>query len=138
NVSSDFTKLRKESMALLQKESELQEIVQLVGPDALPEKEQGILLVTKMLREDYLQQNAYSDVDAHASLKKQYLMLKLIARFHERLQGLLDAGIQLKKIKDMSSINKIARMKEIPNDRLKDFEKLMEHIDSEFDSVSKN
>ncbi|MBI2079419.1 V-type ATP synthase subunit A [Candidatus Micrarchaeota archaeon] len=137
NISSDFPKLRNNSMALLQKEAELQEIVQLVGPDALPEKEQAVLLVTKMLREDYLQQNAYSDIDARCSSKKQYLMLKLILRFYERVLNALDGGVQLKKISDLPSKAKIGRMKEIPENKLADFEKLQKEVEEEFDSLLK-
>ncbi len=70
-------------MDLLQKEAELQEIVQLVGPDALPEGEKAVLEVTRMIREDFLQQNAYSPVDAFCPLEKQYRMLKVILAFHD-------------------------------------------------------
>jgi len=137
NVSSDFPKLRKDAMTLLQKEAELQEIVQLVGPDALPEKEQAILLITKMLREDFLQQNAYSEVDAHASLQKQYKMLRTIMKFYTRAMTSLEVGVQLKKIKDMQVINRIGRMREISEEKIKEFDKLVTDMESEFDSISK-
>lgn len=137
NISSDFTKLRAQAMALLQKEAELNEIVQLVGPDALPEKEQAVLLVTRMLREDYLQQNAYSDIDARCSLQKQYAMLKTVLRFYERTLGALDLGAQLKRIVDLPSRVKIGRMKEITEEKLEEFEKLQKDVDEDFDSVSK-
>ncbi|MDO8554378.1 MAG: V-type ATP synthase subunit A [Candidatus Micrarchaeota archaeon] len=137
NTSSDFPKLRKLAMALLQKESELQEIVQLVGSDALPEKEQAVLLSTKLLREDYLQQNAYSDVDAKSSMKKQYLMLKTIMRFHERTLGAIDLGVQLKKVSELGTRTRIGRMKEITEEKLEEFEKLQADIDHDFDSLLK-
>lgn len=137
SVSSDFPKLRMQAMALLQKEAELQEIVQLVGPDALPEKEQAVLLVSRMLREDYLQQNAYSDVDARCSLEKQYKMLKTILKFHERTVGAIDLGVQLKRIGDLPTKAKIGRMKEIPETKLSDFDKLQKEIEDEFDSLMK-
>ncbi|MBN2478024.1 V-type ATP synthase subunit A [Candidatus Micrarchaeota archaeon] len=137
NVSSDFPKLRSEAMALLQKEAELQEIVQLVGPDALPEKEQAILLVTKMLREDFLQQNAYSDVDARASLEKQYNMLKTIMNFHNKTMSSIDLGAQLKRIKEMDAVVKIGRMKEISNENVKEFGRLNSDMGAEFDSLLK-
>ncbi len=135
NVSTDFTKMIKAAMALLQKEAELQEVVQLVGPDALPEKEQAVLMVTKMLREDYLQQNAYSDVDARCELKKQYQMLKTIMKFGERTNSALDLGVQLKRIQDLKVKGTIGRMKEIKDD--KEFEKLGKDIDSGFDELMK-
>jgi len=133
NISSDFTKLTKEAMVLLQKEAELQEVVQLVGPDALPEKEQAILLVTKMLREDYLQQNAFSDVDARCELDKQYEMIKTIMKFGDRTNSALDLGVQLKRIQELEVIAEIGRMKEIAD--MKEFDKLQKKIDSSFDEL---
>lgn len=135
NVSSDFTKLIKNAMALLQKEAELQEVVQLVGPDALPEKEQAVLMVTKMLREDYLQQNAYSDVDARCEMKKQYDMLKTIMKFGERTNSALDLGVQLKKINELKVKATIGRMKEIAD--MNEFVKLHKDIDSSFEELLK-
>jgi V/A-type H+-transporting ATPase subunit A len=133
NISSDFMKLTKEAMVLLQKEAELQEVVQLVGPDALPEKEQAILMITKMLREDYLQQNAYSDVDARCELDKQYEMLRTIMKFGERTNSALDLGVQLKRINELSVRTKIGRMKEIAD--MKEFGKLQKEVESSFDQL---
>jgi V/A-type H+-transporting ATPase subunit A len=138
NIGSDWPTLRNEAMALLQKEAELQEIVQLVGPDALPEKEQAILLIAKMIREDYLQQSAFHEVDAFASMKKQYLMLRNIMRFHERAIGAVDLGVQLKSISSVKVREKVGRMKEIPEERLKDVEAIHKEIDREFDSLRKD
>ena len=135
NVSSDFTKMAKAAMIMLQKEAELQEVVQLVGPDALPEKEQAVLMVTKMLREDYLQQNAYSDIDARSEVKKQYQMLKTIMKFGERTNNALDLGIQLKRVNDLKVRGTIGRMKEIVD--MKEFEKLQREVDNGFDELLK-
>jgi len=135
NISSDFMPLVKSSMSMLQKEAELQEVVQLVGPDALPEKEQAILMVTKMLREDYLQQNAYSDVDARCELNKQYLMLKTILKFWELTSNALDVGVQFKKIQELPSRAVIGRMKEIKD--VKDFDKLNKDMEQGFDALLK-
>jgi V/A-type H+-transporting ATPase subunit A len=132
-VSSDFPKLSKKAMELLQKEAELQEVVQLVGPDALPEKEQAILLVTKMLREDFLQQNAFSDVDARCEFAKQYQMLKTIMKFSERTNNALDLGVQLKKIQELKIIAQVGRMKEIAD--MKEFEKIQKEIDNSFETL---
>ncbi|MFP3950215.1 MAG: V-type ATP synthase subunit A [Candidatus Micrarchaeia archaeon] len=137
NIAADWPSLRNNAMALLQKEAELQEIVQLVGPDALPEKEQAVLLVAKMIREDYLQQSAFHEVDAFATMKKQHAMLKTIMRFHERAMGAIDLGIQLKTITGMKVREKIGRMKEIPEDKLKDIEAVYKEVDSEFDGLRK-
>ena len=72
NTGEDWKSLRDDAMSLLQKEAELQEIVQLVGPDALPDRERVILEIARMLREDFLQQDAYHEVDSYCSPKKQY------------------------------------------------------------------
>lgn len=137
NVSPEWPTLRNNAMALLQKEAELQEIVQLVGPDALPEKEQAVLQVAKMLREDYLQQSAYHEIDAYASMRKQYLMLRNIMRFHERAIGALDLGVQLKSVVGVKVKDRIGRMKEIPEDKHKDLEAIYKEIDAEFDTLGK-
>ncbi len=113
-VSSDFSELRKEAMALLQKEAELQEIVQLVGPDALPESERMVLEVTRMLREDYLQQFAFHEIDSHCPLQKQYFMLKAILTFYKVAMDCIHRGITLTQILNLPFKEEIARMKEIP------------------------
>jgi V/A-type H+-transporting ATPase subunit A len=135
NVSSDWVALRKEAMALLQKEAELQEIVQLVGPDALPEKEQAVLLSTKMIREDFLQQSAFHEVDTYSSMKKQYLLLRNILRFHHRAISAVEIGIQLKRILEMPIREKIARSKEIPEAKLTELDFVGSEIDKAFDSL---
>ncbi|HQT45556.1 MAG TPA: V-type ATP synthase subunit A, partial [Candidatus Micrarchaeota archaeon] len=137
NVSSEWGNLRTTAMTLLQKEAELQEVVQLVGPDALPEKEQVILNSTKMIREDLLQQSAFHEVDTYASLRKQYLMIHNIIKFHERSLAAVDLGVQLKSILSMKVKEKIARMKEIPESDIKSIEAIGNIIDEEFDSLVK-
>ncbi len=135
NISAEWPELRKTAMALLQKEAELQEIVQLVGPDALPEKEQLVLNSAKMIREDFLQQSAYHEVDTYTSFQKQHLMLKTILRFDERAHGSLDLGIQLKKILEMSVKDRIGRMKEVPESELDKIKALMKEMDAQFDAL---
>jgi V/A-type H+/Na+-transporting ATPase subunit A len=136
-ISSDWVDLRKEAMALLQKESELQEIVQLVGPDALPEKEQAVLLSTKMIREDLLQQSAYHEVDTYSSMKKQHLMIRNILRFHHRAIAAVEMGIQLKRIMELPVRERIARMKEIPEAKITEVDFIGSEIDRAFDSLGK-
>ena len=83
NVSKDFPKMRAEAIMLLQEEAELEEIVQLVGADALSFEDRIKLEASKSIREDYLHQNAFHDVDTYSSLNKQYKMLKLILSYYE-------------------------------------------------------
>jgi V/A-type H+-transporting ATPase subunit A len=100
-------------MYLLQKEVELQEIVQLVGPDALPESEKAILEVTRMIREDFLQQSAYHDVDSFCPMEKQYWMLRVILTFYERTSAAMARGISLAKVIKLPVKAEIGRMKEL-------------------------
>ncbi len=134
NVHQNFPDLRDKAMALLQKEAQLQEIVQLVGPDALPDKEQVVLLVTKMIREDYLQQNAFDDIDASTSFKKQYLMLYNIMKFYDLAEEAISKEVPLAKIKSMKVIDKIARMKSIPEEDLNKIKEIEKEMMGEFDA----
>ena len=93
HLSKEFVPLRQKALEVLQKEAELQEIVQLVGVDALPEREKAILDVARMIREDYLQQSAYDDVDTYSSIQKQYRMLRAILQFGDDEQGAIEKGV---------------------------------------------
>jgi V/A-type H+-transporting ATPase subunit A len=108
----DWNEMRNRTMYLLQKEVELQEIVQLVGPDALPESEKAILEVTRMIREDFLQQSAYDKIDSFCPLEKQYWMLKVILTFYDRTSEAMGKGISLNKIMRLPLKAEIGRMKE--------------------------
>jgi V/A-type H+-transporting ATPase subunit A len=109
----EWKEMRDMTMYLLQKEVELQEIVQLVGPDALPESEKAILEVTRMIREDFLQQSAYHDIDSFCPLEKQYLMLKVILNFYNRTSDAMNRGVALNKILKLPLKQEIGRMKEL-------------------------
>jgi len=114
NVAEDYDAQRVEAMALFTKEAELQNIVQLIGPDALPDRERMILEVTKILREDFLQQNSYDEVDAYASLRKQYLMLKTMLHFSHMASRALDAEMPLAKIISSPAKGLISKLKIVP------------------------
>ncbi|MDD1718961.1 MAG: V-type ATP synthase subunit A, partial [Methanoregulaceae archaeon] len=113
NGLTEWKDLRDKTMYLLQKEVELQEIVQLVGPDALPESEKAILEVTRMLREDFLQQSAYHEVDSFCPLEKQYWMLKVILNFYDQVNTALTEGVSLNKLLKLPLKAEIGRMKEL-------------------------
>jgi V/A-type H+-transporting ATPase subunit A len=109
----EWKEMRDATMYLLQKEVELQEIVQLVGPDALPESEKAILEVTRMIREDFLQQSAYHEIDSFCPLEKQYWMLKVIINFYNRTSEAMNRGVALNKILKLPLKQDIGRMKEL-------------------------
>ena len=118
NLAKDFVQLRQKALEVLQKESELQEIVQLVGVDALPEREKGVLDVARMIREDYLQQSAYDDVDTYTSIQKQYRMLRAILSFGDREQDAIGKGAQVGRLQALPVRTKLSRMKWIPEAEL--------------------
>ncbi|MDD1715047.1 MAG: V-type ATP synthase subunit A [Methanoregulaceae archaeon] len=126
---ADWKDLRAQTMYLLQKEVELQEIVQLVGPDALPESEKAILEVTRMIREDFLQQSAYHEVDSFCPLDKQYWMLKVIIAFYERVNQAMGRGVPLTKILKIPVKAEIGRMKELTD--VEQIKGLVSHINDE-------
>ena len=116
NVAADWRATRDQAMSLLQKESELQEIVQLVGPDALPETDQATLETTRMLREDFLQQNAFDDVDTYCAPDKQYKMLKTILLFYKESLAAVNRGAPIANIVALPVKEEIGKMKYIPQD----------------------
>lgn len=111
NVSSEWTALRKEALEILQRESELQEIVQLIGYDALPEPEKGILDTARSIREDYLQQSAYDEVDTYTSIKKQFLMLSTILEFGRLETEAIKKGITSSKISALEAKKGLSMIK---------------------------
>lgn len=113
NIALDWRELREKAMYLLQKEVELQEIVQLVGPDALPESEKAILDVTRMIREDFLQQGAYSDTDSFCPVDKQYLMLRVIMTYFEHMNVAMGRGVTLRQVQALPIRAGIGRMKDM-------------------------
>ncbi|WP_164509064.1 V-type ATP synthase subunit A [Clostridium rectalis] len=135
NVSEDWTELRIKAMALLQEEANLEEIVRLVGIDALSESDRLKLEVAKSLREDYLQQNAFNDVDTYASLIKQYKMLKLVLKFGEEAEKALKAGVYLKDILSLEIRDKIARSKYIDESNMNDIDDIWSNLTDEMDDL---
>jgi V/A-type H+/Na+-transporting ATPase subunit A len=114
NIAADWMALRQRAVQTLQQEAELQEIVQLVGVDALPEREKAVLDVSRMLREDYLQQSAYDDIDTYTSIQKQYRMLRAILTFGEKEQEAVTRGATVQQVARLPVREKLSRMKSIP------------------------
>ena len=136
NVAKDWSILRKECMSLLQDEASLQEIVRLVGVDALSEKDRLKLEVAKSIREDYLQQNAFHEIDTYTSLDKQYKMLKLIIDFKRESEKALEAGIYLREILALEEIrDRIARSKNTHEDDLEKIEKISLDLKAEINNL---
>ncbi len=107
---------RKKAMEVLQKEAELEELVRLVGMDALPAQDRLLMQVARMIREDFLHQNAFDERDTYTSLAKQFNMLNLILRYHEVAKNAFDDGATLDSIIGMAVLEDISLAKLIPED----------------------
>ena len=138
-VEEDFPKLVQEAKSLLGRENELLQVVQLIGQDALSDMEREVLVISKLLREDFLQQSSIQDVDTYCSLEKSYWMLKVILTYHQRAQSALDKGIDLSEITNLTVLQRIARMKEIPLEKsVPELKRLARKINDVFDSLVSN
>ena len=128
-TEEDYPDLRAESMKILQEEAGLQEIVKLVGLDALSAEEQWLLEIAKSLREDFLQQNAFDDIDAYSSLKKQYLMLKAVLTFYHEGQTALSKKVSLSQLQGLEDLwVEISRAKLVEEKDISKLETLVNKI----------
>ena len=135
SIDRKFSAHRIQSMALLQEESNLQEVVRLVGRDSLSETDQLKLEVAKSLREDFLQQNAFHEVDTYCSLPKQFKMLSLILGFYDEAKKALDAGVYLDEILKIESREGITRSKNISENELEKFDELFETVKADIEKL---
>jgi V/A-type H+-transporting ATPase subunit A len=111
SVSPEWNELRASAMRVLQEEAELDEIVRLVGIDALSWKDRLTMEVARSIREDYLHQNAFDEVDTYTSLDKQFRMLRLILEFGNKGRAALDTGANLSQIISLPVRERIGRAK---------------------------
>lgn len=125
NVAKDWNELRARVQRLLQEEAELDEIVKLVGMDALSSSDRLKLEVARSIREDYLHQDAFHDVDTYASLKKQYYMLKLVLAYYDLGIAALDRGANINELAALPVRERIGRIKYVKE----------EEVPAEFDSI---
>ena len=129
NVAKDWPEVIGEIKKILTEEERLQEIVQLIGSDALPEREQLTLEVARLIREFFLQQNAYHDVDAYSDLNKSYRILKTVLHFNDKSNAALKSGMSVKEILATKAKNKISDAKFD-----KDYNKILDSVMKEMDS----
>jgi V/A-type H+-transporting ATPase subunit A len=136
NVAKDWIANRKEALEILQRESELQEIVQLIGYDALPEQEKGVLDTARSIREDYLQQSAYDSVDTYSSIKKQYLMLSTILEFGRMEVEAIKKGVPSSKIGSLDVRKSISMIKWTPEEKVDQLvSEIRANMQRQFDTV---
>jgi len=138
-VEGGWIELRNEAMALLQKEDELQEIIKLVGPDALPPVDRVILEGARIIREDFLQQNAYHEVDTYCPYDKQYEMLRIMLKFYHLMREAVEKGVEFDKLRGLKSREAIARMATVPNEEWqKRFKQIEEEMEKEMEKLYKS
>ncbi|HIQ29767.1 MAG TPA: V-type ATP synthase subunit A [Candidatus Caldiarchaeum subterraneum] len=137
NVGNDWLNVRYDTYRILQREEELMELVRLLGPEALPDEEKLILDAARMIREGFLQQNAYDEVDAYCPPQKQYKLLRLLLRFHHLAEEALHRGVPLKEIRSLQVISKIMRAKyEVRNEELHRIDEIVQEVERQFSELT--
>lgn len=138
NVSKDFPLHRQQAMNLLQDEAELNEIVQLVGVDGLSKEDKLKMEICKVIREDYLHQNAFHEIDTFSSVNKQFKLMNLIIKYYELGQKGLEAGVSFNKIAEMELKEDIGRFKYIEEKNVdEEYKKLEAALEAEVDKLIK-
>ena len=138
NIGPEWSNLRREGMALLQRDEELREIVMLVGPDALSESQRVVLEAARMIKEDFLIQSALHPIDSYCSPEKTALLMSLIMKFYERMKQSTEKGVPLQRALEIPAKDEIARAKIQPSETFKEFAQgLSARIDEQFQQLSK-
>jgi len=135
NAGEKWSEFRGRALAILRREAELQEMVRLVGIDALSSEDRLTLEIARSIREDFLQQNAFDPDDTYTSLKKQYRLIKLIFVFADYATVALSKGVELEKIATLPVRVEISRAKFIPEKTLEKFDEIEEHIKLAFEKL---
>ena len=137
NINDEFSTMRRRAMSLLAQEQGLQEVVRLVGRDALSDDDKLKLNVTKSIREDYLQQNAFHDVDTYCPLEKQNVMLDIILYNYDRSLEALSSGVELDKLENLPVHEKITRAKYISENEMDKLIGIKEEIDQDISTLQR-
>ena len=136
-MARDWVRLTGDMMRILQEEAELQEIVQLVGVDALSPMDRVTLETARSIREDYLQQDAFNDVDTYATLNKQYRMLRLIMGFYYKARDAVRAGAGINEIFNLPVRERIGRAKFVPEDKVSQvYDEMEKDLETQMDALT--
>ena len=137
NVAEDFNKLKAEVRFVLQEENQLNEIVRLVGMDALGARDRLTMETAKSIREDYLHQNAFHEVDTYTSLNKQYRMMRLILGFYHEAMAALNRDVELKDLLNLPVREQIGRSKYIEEAHIDRFDEIERNIKKQINGLNK-
>ena len=137
-TNPQWADVRDKALELLKKEQKLEQIVRLIGPDALPDSERIVLVVAEMMKNGFLQQNAFDDIDAYCCVEKQIKILVLIMKFYNRALAVVKAGAPLSKVTALSCREKITRIKSlIKNDEMDKINEIDSLLDEEFGGLER-
>jgi len=137
NVNEEWLELRSRAMSLLKEESRLQDIVQLVGEDVLPDNQRLILEVAKLIKIGFLQQNAFDDIDRYSDINKQYWLLKIILYLYDQAQPLVKKNVPISQLKNDELFNKLLRLKNTAaNDELDKIKNFQKEIDDFYQQLA--
>ena len=138
NISRDWNRFRADMMRILQEEAGLQEIVQLVGIDALSPADRVTLEAARSIREDFLQQDAFNEIDTYTTLEKQYRMIRIIMAFYEKSQEAVKKGVDIEDLFKLPVREKISRMKMISQEQgSKPFDEIEEELTRQIEALYK-
>jgi len=134
-VHEDFTEIRTEAMRLLQLEDELAEIARLVGVDSLSPQDRLVLETARSIREDFLHQNAFDEIDTYTSMEKQYHLLKNVIEFYRHSKKLVDEEIELKDITSLPVRQELSRAKFVEEEKLEEIQAIASKIKEEMERL---
>ena len=129
-ISPDYSDIRNKALITLQREAELEEIVRLVGPEALPEDDKLILLAARLIREDFLMQSAYHPVDTYTQPTRAHAMIAVIMKFYDLAKEATESGMLVSEVAASKMLPRISRMKDIPNE---EFDQYIKQLWSDMD-----
>jgi V/A-type H+-transporting ATPase subunit A len=135
-VGQDWYALREQAMEILSEESRLEQIVKLVGSDTLPDEQRLVLETARLLREGFLQQNSFDEVDAYSPVEKQIRMLNLILYFHQRAQHIIKQGALISAIHELPVVDTLIRMKtQVNNEDLSRLDEIHKEISEQMQEL---
>jgi len=128
HLTAQWQATRQRAMGILQREAELEELVRLVGMDALPADDRLLMQAAKMVREDFLHQNAFDERDTYTSLPKQFRLLSVILHYYDQAKPALAAGVPLNKLLTLEVLENVSKAKLVAEDKLEEFDALKNRI----------
>ena len=138
-LEPEWPDLRQRFIEILQREDRLQQIVKLVGPDVLPDTQRLILVVAEMIKNGFLQQNAFDEVDMYCSPRKQAVLMRLIVEFYDRARRAIERGAPLVKVRELPCLNELVRARStVPNDRPEELAAIGQRMQQQFDQLERS